>query len=332
MYEKFRNDYLLEIMGLPEETVKFAVKALDRVASKYEIAQRELGLAVYGEDLPDAAKMYLVVKKMAGLSDGTLNNYKLILERFFRMVRKPPERVEPNDIRMFLYVYQKERGISSRTLDKYREYIAWFFAWANSEGYISRDPAKTISAIKYEIKPRVALSQVELEYLRASCETPRESAIIEMLYSTGCRVSELAALKKSDVDWYEKSVHLYGKGRKHRTSFINAKAEVALIRYLDSRNDDSDFLFVSSRRPYKNLKKEGIEKIVRTIAHRSSCKTDKTITPHVLRHTTATTALQSGMPIADISKLLGHEKIDTTMIYAESSLADVKAGHRKHIV
>lgn len=332
MYERFRNEFILELMSLPKETVKFAIQALDRVASRYEFTQKELGLAVYGEELPDSAKMYLVVKKMAGLSDGTLNNYKLILERFFRMVRKPPERVAPNDIRIFLYAYQKERGISSRTLDKYREYIAWFFAWACNEGYISRDPAKTISAIKYEVKPRVALSQVELEYLRASCETPRETAIIEVLYSTGCRVSELAALKKSDINWYEKSVHLYGKGRKHRTSFLNAKAEVALTRYLDSRNDDSDFLFVSSRRPYRNLKKEGIEKIVRTIAQRSSCKTDKTITPHVLRHTTATTALQSGMPIADISKLLGHERLDTTMIYAQSSLADIKSGHRKHIV
>ena len=332
MYEKFRNDFMLEIMNLPEEIVKFAIKALDHVASKYEFAQKELGLALYGEELPDIAKMYLVVKKMAGLSDGTLSNYKLMLELFFRRVRLPPERVEPNDIRMFLYEYQRERGISFRTLDKYREYIARFFAWANSEGYISKDPAKSIPAIKHEVKPRVALSQVELEYLRSACETPRETAIIETLYSTGCRVSELAGLKKSDIDWYEKSVHLYGKGRKHRTSFLNAKAEVSLIRYLDSRNDDSEFLFVSSKRPYGNLKKEGIEKIVRTIANRSACKTDKIITPHVLRHTTATTALQSGMPIEDISKLLGHEKIDTTMIYAKTSLENVRSEHKKHII
>lgn len=332
MYEKFRNDFMLEIMSLPKETVEFVIKALDRVSSKYEFAQKEVSLAVYGDELPYVAKMYLVVKKMAGLSDGTLSNYKLLLELFFRYVRKPTESIEPNDVRMFLYVYQQERGISSRTLDKYREYIARFFSWANNEGYIPKDPAKNIPPIKYEVKPRVALSQVELEYLRSACETPRETAIIEMLYSTGCRVSELAIIKKSDIDWHEKSVHLYGKGRKHRTSFINAKAEVALIRYLDSRTDDSEFLFVSSRRPYRNLKKEGIEKIVRTIGHRLSCKTSKTITPHILRHTTATTALQSGMPIEDISKLLGHERIDTTMIYAKSSLDSVKSGHKKHIV
>ena len=332
MYEMFRNEFLLEIMNLPEEAAQIAIKALDRVAAKYDFSKKELSLAPYGEELPDVAKMYLVIKKMAGLSDGTLGNYKLMLELFFRWVRLPPERVGPNDIRMFLYDYQRERGISARTLDKYREYIARFFSWANSEGYISKDPAKSIPAIKHEVKPRVALSQVDLEYIRSACETPRETAIIEMLYSTGCRVSELAGLKKSDINWYDKSVHLYGKGRKHRTSFLNAKAEVSLIRYLDSRNDDSEFLFVSSRRPHGNLKKEGIEKIVRTIANRSACKTDKIITPHVLRHTTATTALQSGMPIEDISKLLGHAKIDTTMIYAKTSLENVRSEHKKHII
>ena len=328
----FRNEFMLEIMSLPEEAVRIAIKALDRVAAKYDFSQKELSLAPYGEELPDVAKMYLVIKKMAGLSDGTLRNYKLMLELFFRRVRIPPERVGPNDIRMFLYDYQMERGVSARTLDKYREYIARFFAWANSEGYISKDPTKSIPAIKHEVTPRVALSQVELEYLRSACETPRETAIIEMLYSTGCRVSELAGLKKSDINWHDKSVHLYGKGRKHRTSFLNAKAYVALVRYLDSRNDASDFLFVSSRRPYGALKKECIEKIVRTISSRPSCKTDKTITPHVLRHTTATTALQSGMPIEDISKLLGHAKIDTTMIYAKTSLENVRSEHKKHII
>lgn len=269
---------------------------------------------------------------MAGLSDGTLNNYKLILELFFNQVMKPPELIEPNDIRMFLFIYQQDHGVSFRTLDKYREYIARFFAWANNEEYIQNNPAKHIPAIKHEVKPRMALSQIELEYIRNSCETLRETAIIEILYSTGCRVSELVALQKTDVNWHEKTVHLYGKGRKHRTSFINAKAEVALLKYLDSRNDSSNYLFVSERRPYKNLTKEDIEKIVREIGNRAFCKTNKNITPHILRHTTATTALQNGMPIADISQLLGHENIDTTMIYAKSSLENVQAGHKKYIV
>ena len=127
-------------------------------------------------------------------------------------------------------------------------------------------------------------------------------------------------------------MRLFGKGRKHRVSFLNAKAEVALKKYLDTRNDDCEYLFATVKKPYRNLQKDGVEKIVRNIAQRASSNIGKRITPHILRHTTATTALQSGMPIADISKLLGHESIDTTMIYAKSSLEDVRSGHKKHIV
>ena len=269
---------------------------------------------------------------MAGLADGTLNNYSIILSVFFREIKKQPQFVTANEIRKFLYTYQEQKGVSYRTIDKYREYIARFFTWAHDEGYISSNPTRNITAIKYEEKPREALTQVELEYLRMACVTLREQAIIEFLYSTGARVSELTGVKKSDVNWYEKSVRLFGKGRKHRISFLNAKAEVALKKYLETRDDDCEYLFATVKKPYRNLSKDGVEKIVRNIANRASKNIGKHITPHILRHTTATTALQSGMPIADISKLLGHESIDTTMIYAKSSIEDVRSGHKKHII
>lgn len=134
------------------------------------------------------------------------------------------------------------------------------------------------------------------------------------------------------MDWDARSVHLFGKGRKHRTSYINAKAEVALRSYLATRNDDCDYLFVSERKPYRNISTAAIEKVVRKIAGRTTFTINKSVTPHVLRHTTATIALQSGMAIEEISKLLGHEKIDTTMIYAHASLESVRSGHQKHIV
>ena len=191
---------------------------------------------------------------------------------------------------------------------------------------------RTIQAIRYEKKPRQNLTQLELEYLRTGCQTSRDRAIIEFLYSTGCRVSELAGVKKSDIDWSTKTVHLFGKGKKHRSSYINAKAEVTLSSYLNSRNDDCDFLFCTERKPIRGLQREAIEKIVRNISTRSMEKTQKHVTPHILRHTTATIALQSGMPIEDISRLLGHEKIDTTLIYAHTLEESVREGHRKYIV
>lgn len=332
MYERFRNDFLAVVPSIPKCELDAVLRALDRVAAKYDFQPKETAMAVYMQELPEVAKIYLVCKKMAGLSDATLHNYKTVLELFFRNLQKAPDKITTNDIRMFLYAYQAERKISLKTLDKYREHIACFFTWACNEEYLPSNPAKKLPPIKYENKPRMALTQIELEHLRAACKTPREKAIIEVCYSTGCRVSELTALRMSDINWIDKSVNLFGKGQKHRTSFLNARAEVALKEYLSTRDDDCEYLIVTERRPYRRLRKDGVEKVVRQISARTPFGADKVVTPHILRHTTATIALHRGMPIADISKLLGHESIDTTMIYAKTSIADVKAGHSKHIV
>lgn len=334
MYEHLRNDFLSAMVenGIPEDEIHHILLTLDQVTSRYEVQRKELSLTVYNDGLPELAKNYIVCKKIEGLSDPTLEAYLRTLRIFFQELRKPVEQITANDIRIFLFKYQQQRGCSNRSLDKYRSYLSGFFTWATDEGYLSSNPMRTVPSIKYERKTRQNLTQLELEYLREACDTPRERAIIEFLYSTGCRVSELAIVKQSDIDWNTKSVHLFGKGRKHRTSFINAKAEVALQVYLETRNDDCEYLFVTERAPIKCLTRNAIEKIVRGVSSRVSEKLSKSVTPHVLRHTTATTALQSGMPIEDISKLLGHESIDTTMIYAHTSLESVQASHRKHIV
>lgn len=330
MYEQMRVEVLSGLSTMEDPTVDEMVRVLDEVADRYDIKKKELGLSMYDGSLPETVKIYLVCKKMAGLTENTLENYQLVLTVFFLMVRKPPQMITTNDIRMWIYAYQKGRTISNRTMDKYRSIVARFFSWAFNEGYISSNPAKNVESIKYETKPRVALTQVQLEYLRKACRTQRDLAIIEIFYSTGCRVSELAVLKKSDIDWRELTVHLFGKGRKHRIGFLNAKAEVALKAYLDSRIDDCEYLFVSCRRPHRELHKDGLEKIIRDISRRAGISVN--ITPHILRHTTATIALHNGMPIEEISKLLGHESIDTTMIYAKTSIEDVRAAHRKYIV
>lgn len=332
MYEQFRNDFLTAAHNIPCSELNVVLGILDRVATKYSFSRKETSIAIYMDELPEMAKTYLVVKKLAGLTDATLKNYKTVLEIFFKSLQKPPEQIVANDIRMFLYLYQQERGVSLKTLNKYREHIACFFSWASEEGYLPTNPAKNLTPIKYEDKPRTALTPIELEQLRAACKTTKEKVVIEVLYSTGCRVSELVSIKQSDIDWNEKSVHLFGKGRKHRISYLSPRAEVLIKDYIAGRKDDCEYLIVSDRKPYRPLHKDGIEKIVRQIAARTPFGADKTVTPHILRHTTATIALQRGMPITDISKLLGHEKIDTTMIYAKTSLVNIQAGHRKYIV
>lgn len=333
MCDQFRDELIAGLSDkIGEQEIKSVLQVLDGVACHYKIEREETELVTYNVDVQPLVWTYLACKKIEGLSDGTLYNYEHFLYLFFSQIQKPPAQISANDIRVYLYRYQQQHNISNRTLDKYREYISRFFQWATDEGYIHNNPAKVVRAIKYEAKPRQSLEQIELEYLRHACRDVREIAIIEFLYSTGCRVSELTAVKKSDVDWNTKTVHLFGKGKKHRTGFLNAKAEFTLQEYLNSRNDDNEYLFVSLRAPHHGMKKEGVEKIVREIAKRMPPEIHKKITPHVLRHTTATTALRNGMPIEDISKMLGHAKLDTTMIYAQTSMDAVQTSHRKYVI
>lgn len=253
------------------------------------------------------------------------------LKNFFFIVRKPPESITANDIRIYMYRYQELHKITNRSLDKIRQVINGFFQWCQDEEYIIKNPAKTINKIKYEVKPRKSLNQIELEYIRRSCSTLRETAIVEVLYSTGCRVSELSVLKISDVDFVEKKIHLFGKGNKHRYSYLNAKAEVSLKEYLKSRKDNCEYLFITERKPIKNLNKEAIEKIIRNISEKTF-GSNKRITPHVFRHTTATTAMKNGMPVQSIQMMLGHSRIDTTMIYAHTDESSIKYEHEKSII
>lgn len=333
-YEQMKNLFYLELTkalpNISKENMILVGKALDIASYQFEVKVKETSLAVIEDPVPILVKTYIAVKKTEGLSDGTLSNYYHILKAFFIWIRKQPSEVTTNDIRMFLYDYQRKRNISSRTLDKYREFICWFFTWAHEEEYIQRNPGKPIKPLKYETKERQALTQIELEYLRLVCKTPRDKAIVEFLYSTGCRVSELTGTKISDVDFKYNTVHLFGKGRKHRTSFINAKCEVALREYLKSRTDESEYLFVSERKPHGKIGKCTIENILKRLSEEAGMP--KKITPHILRHTTATQAVNNGMAIEEVSKLLGHASVATTMIYAKVSQDNIRAQHVRCVI
>lgn len=334
LYEQMKNLFLSELETLlPDisgEISSRVVQALDKACYGYNIVEKSVALTTYIDPIPQMVKVYLAIKKTEGLSEDTLKNYGRVLKAFFLWAKKQPQEITPLDIRMFIYNYQQTNRVSDRTLDKYRQMICWFFSWAFSEEYIPHNPAKSIKAIKHETKERQALDQIELEYLRKSCQSKRESAIVEFFYSTGCRVSELTNVKLSDIDWNNKTVHLFGKGKKHRTSFINAKCEVSLKEYLSERDEVNEYLFITQRRPFRKMTKAAVEKNLRQLSERSNLK--KPITPHILRHTTATQAVNSGMPIEDVSKLLGHANVATTMIYAKISTDKVQTEHNRCII
>lgn len=333
-YEQMKNSFLAKLTDLIPDLDNGIIHAictsLDKAAYQFDIAAKETSIVPRGDLIPEIVKIYIAVKKTEGRADGTLENYARTLKQFFIWVKKHPNEVTANDIRMFLYDYQKLRNISNNTLDKYREMICWFFTWAHREEYITKDPGRTVKRIKVEVKERQALTQLELEHLRMICKSSRERAMLEFMYSTGCRVSELCNTKISDIDFKSNCVHLFGKGRKHRTSFINARCEVALREYMRHREGDSEYLFVSHRAPHGKLTKATVEKAFRELSERSGIQ--KHITPHVFRHTTATQAVSNGMAIEDVSKLLGHANVATTMIYAKVSQEKVHAEHRRCII
>lgn len=334
MYEQMKNNFIVSLSEssfTPEQISKICI-SLDTAAFNYNISKRETSLVLYKQDVPQLVKAYIVSKSVEGFSKSTLYNRKLALSMFFQMINKNPNDVTANDVRIFLYRYQEERNVSNRSLETIRTSIAAFFKWCQAEGYIDNNPVSAVKAIKYERTERKPLTQIELEYLRNACRTPRERAIIELFYSTGCRIGELAILNKSDIDWASKTIHLFGKGQKHRTGFINAKAEVAIKEYLNCRKDKNESLFVIEKRPYTAIKIAGIRKILSEIVLRTNGSIEHKVTPHVLRHTTATRMLENNASISSIQMLLGHANISTTMIYAHNSIEKVQTEHQKAII
>lgn len=335
MYEQLKNEFTMQLMdrcNLDQGVLQEVLDCLDCAAYNFDVHKKETQIVLYNQEMPHLVKTFIVCKSVEGFAEGTLYNHTKAFTKFFQTVQKAPEQVMPNDIRVYLYMYQKERGISNRSLDKVRSSISSFYKWMLVEGYIEKDPTIAIKPIKYEKKPKAPCSQIDLEYLRRACQTKKQKAILEVLYSTGCRVGELVILKKSDIDWDKKTVHLFGKGRKHRTSFLNAKAEVALKEYLATREDDNEWLFVSDRKPHNQMHVCGIQKIVREISARANSKVAKNVTPHVLRHTMATRMVENNSDLVSVQKILGHNNINATMTYVHATLENVQADHMKAIV
>lgn len=332
--ENFANEFVSKLDGkISDEALRTVLQELQVFASNYDINQRETHVVPYQSNVPDCYRVYMVAKKIEGMSPESMKTYNFYLTDFFEHINRPFEQVTTNDIRIYLYETQKRTGGSNRTLDGKRLVINTFMDWCWKEGYIPNNPCASIKPIKFEEKPREPLSNMELEIVRDACENYRDKAMIELFYSTGCRLSEMVNLKISDIDFTSKEVHLFGKGSKHRTSYLNAKAEYMLKKYFElerPKESISDSVFVIFRKPYNEMHKESIYARIKAIQKRSGI--ERSLFPHLLRHTMATDALNRGMNVAEVKEILGHEKLDTTMIYAKISHDSVKFNHKRYIV
>lgn len=336
-YEIFKTEFLTELKTkLPElkiEDLETILHNLDAIAQKYDIEKKELELIILQEGYPQILKLFIASKAIEEKSPGTLALYKLILSNFLAAVGKPFTQITTNDIRIYLYNYKQSHGVKNVTLDTMRRIINSFYEWCVSENLITKNPTKNIKPIKSDATTREPLSPLELEYMRQACRNAREKAIIDFLYSTGCRVSEMCNAKLINIDWKKKSVFIeHGKGGYSRFVYLNAEAEVSLRAYLVSRTYQSEYIFAPARKAkLTQTTPRAIQKLVKNIVKRANIDPSHKITPHVLRHTTATQALHNGMPIEQVQKLLGHKQINTTLIYTKLDDAEIQAAHSKYI-
>lgn len=310
------RDRILALLGpnFNGEQLAMIDKAVAESLKGYSIKPEETLPAVRESTLPEVAE-FLARKKSKGLSKGTLNQYKQVLTAFAVMTPKAIGDIVDWDILKFLDWYEDCRGIGRRRKDSMRIILNGFFRYMADSGKVRQNPMVTIEPIKYKKKVRQPLNSVEFERLRRACTTNKERALVEFFFATGCRVSEVVDICKEDIDYYNRTIKVTGKGDKERYVYINAAAVVALDEYFKERDDCNPHLFVSDRKPHQGLKKNAIEKIIGKVGERAGI--NRKVYPHLLRHTMATHLYNHGMRLEDLQILLGHEKADTTRIYAK---------------
>ena len=272
-------------------------------------------------------KMFIDAKQIEGCSERTLQYYKMTVEHLLATLDVPVRKMTTDEIRSYLANYQQRNNCSKVTVDNVRRNISSFFSWLEEEDYILKSPMRRIHKIKTKQSVKETISDEMIEKLRDNCECARDLAMIDLLYSTGIRVGELVRLNISDIDFEERECIVYGKGDKERRVYFDAKAKLHLQNYINSRHDDNPALFTTLDAPYDRLKISGVEIRVRELGRKISMER---IHPHKFRRTMATRAIDKGMPVEQVQKLLGHSKIDTTMQYAMVNQNNVKMSHRKY--
>lgn len=258
----------------------------------------------------DYLNLFLSSKRIEGCSGRTIKYYQSTINHFLTQIEISVRKVTTEEIREYLANYQKINNCSNVTVDNVRRNISSFFSWLEEEDYILKSPMKRIHKIKTRTVVKNVISDESIEKLRDNCNCSRDLAIIDLLYSTGIRVGELVNLDITDVNLDARECVVYGKGDKERRVYFDAKAKVHLQKYLEERTDTNSALFITLDSPHERLKISGVEIRLRLLGRKLGI--DR-IHPHKFRRTMATRAIDKGMPIEQVQKLLGHSQIDTTM-------------------
>lgn len=323
---------------IPNEEISTVVDSISFCLRNYDIIAKETSVVVYDNSDSQIISKFFIAKAVEGLCQSSLDYYRVILRAFILHVGKHIKEIVTDDIRVYL-AYKKINKCSDNTLNNIRRTLSSFFTWCTEEGIIERNPILRIKGVRQVKKLKKPLSEDDMENLRAMTKNKRNRAIIEFLFSTGCRVSEMTNVNRCDVDWVNGQVDVLGKGRKYRTVYLSARCKIALQEYINSRTDTLEALFLSDyegmcsqikdTKQLSRISKGAVEIMLRNLGKKAGIPN---VHPHRFRRTAATTALKRGMPIEQVQKMLGHESIQTTTIYAQSTNDEVKLAHEKYII
>lgn len=299
-------------------------KVLNMTFDKYVITE---GVDKSKDD-KDYIELFLSAKRVEGRSEKSLSYYSKTIHKMCDEIGKDVRRITTDDLREYLSGYQSSHNSSKVTIDNIRRILSSFFGWLEDEDYIVKSPVRRIHKVKSGSVVKDTYTDEELELMRDSCEESRDLALIDMLSSTGMRVGEIVLLNRNDIDFKERECKVFGKGDKERIVYFDARTKMHLSKYLNERKDDNEALFVSLKSPHNRLSIGAIEARLRGI--RLNVGIDN-VFPHKFRRTLATTAIDKGMPIEQLQRLLGHQRVDTTLMYAMVKQNNVKQAHKKYI-
>ena len=302
----------------------------------YEIREECTNLTATGHDSDELKiRMFLASKKAVNRQDNTLLQYTREIRNMLRFLGKRIEDITGMDLRYYYGVMRERRGIKMSTMQTRLHYLSSFWDFLITEELVGSNPVRKVGMLKVEKTIKKPFSAEELEALRVNCITLRDRALVEFLYSTGVRVSELARLNVGDIEMNRQELIVYGKGSKERRTYLTDSARFYLRRYLVERCQDgksvkelqNEPLFVTLDHPHNRLTVAGIQYMLRQLGRRAGVDN---VHPHRFRRTIATDLLTRGMKIEEVKEFLGHEKLDTTMIYCSISQESVKASHKKY--
>ena len=301
-------------------------QVMEQAFYHYEVTSTEI--KPEEDDSNDLIAIFIAAKRIEGCSEKTLKYYQTTINTMVSALGKNVRHIITEDLRTYLTEYKNRNQSSRVTIDNIRRILSSFFSWLEDEDYIIKSPVRRIHKVKTASSIKETYTDEDLEKMRDNCEELRDLAMIDMLASTGMRVGEMVLLNRDDINFVERECVVFGKGGKERIVYFDARAKLHLQKYLDSRTDNNPALFVTLRAPHGRIQIGGIEHRFREMGKRLNIPK---VHPHKFRRTLATTAIDKGMPIEQLQRLLGHQRIDTTLQYAMVKQSNVKIAHRKFI-